>query len=226
MASTSEKPLPFALGVDPTSRDAMLASFRSLEPHLPDLIADFASIGLEGPGIDLGDLIALRADEFLISFEPTDSCCTLFAAVAARDVNLCGIKIEGCHGWPILSCGGETSHDSAAAGLRQSPRNMTAAAELVAFPKTPAVTPPSIIAGHRGPYDGHEVVHDRARHARQAYRVQPIQPIQEVVNDVVRHPDVPHRIDDRSKHVCQSHHGDVILGSRFSVLSHAEVYAA
>jgi hypothetical protein len=97
---------------------------------------------------------------------------------------------------------------------------------MTALPKIPAVTAPSVIARYRGPYDGYKVVHDRACHARQAYRVQPIESVEKIVDDVVRNADVSHRIDDRRQHVRQSHHGNVILGSRFSVLSHAEVCAA
>ena len=120
MASEFKAPVRVALTVDTATRDAMLTSFRSLEPHVPDLLADLASVGLEGSGIDLGDLIALRASEFLITFEPTDRCRDLFAAVAARNVDLGGIKVESCHGWPILSsvgCG-TTMADGAAESIR------------------------------------------------------------------------------------------------------------
>jgi hypothetical protein len=122
MASAIERPVRVLLTVDTLTRDAMLMSFRSLEPHVPDLLVDLASVGLEGSGIDLGDLIALRASEFLIAFEPTDSCRDLFAAVAARNVDLGGIKVESCHGWPILSPVGcsATMADGAAESIRST----------------------------------------------------------------------------------------------------------
>lgn len=120
MASTVNGSLQVVLTVDTDTRDAMLASFRSLEPHVADLLGDFTSVGLEGPSIDLGDLIALRASEFLITFEPTERCRDLFAAIAARNIDLGGIKVESCHGWPILSsvCCSTTMAEGAAESIR------------------------------------------------------------------------------------------------------------
>lgn len=120
MASEIKGPVRVLLTADTLTRHAMLLSFRSLEPHVPDLLADLASVGLEGSGIDLGDLVALRASEFLIAFEPTDSCRDLFAAVAARNVDFGGIKVESCHGWPVLSSVGcsTTMAEGAAESIR------------------------------------------------------------------------------------------------------------
>lgn len=145
-----------------------------------------------------------------------------FAASAALAGKVRNSNVLSRHS-AFLSCGGETSHDSAAAGLRQSPRNTTAA---VARGETPVVTPPSIIARHRTADDVDKIADNGGRHSGQTQRIEFGEAIQETMDDVVRYADVPHRIHDRRQHVCQSHYSNVILGTRFFVLRHAKAIAA
>lgn len=97
---------------------------------------------------------------------------------------------------------------------------------VIALPKMLAATPPSVIVRHRASNDVDEVADYRRWHAGETDRVEHGEAIQESMNDVVRYADVTHRIDYRRQHVCQSHHGNVILGTRFLVLRHAEAIAA
>lgn len=97
---------------------------------------------------------------------------------------------------------------------------------VIALPKMPAVTPPSVIVRHRPSNDVDKVADNRCWHAGKTDRVEHGEAIQESMDDVVRYAAVTHRIDYRRQHVCQSHHGNVILGTRFLVFRHAEAIAA
>lgn len=97
---------------------------------------------------------------------------------------------------------------------------------VIALPKMLAVTPPSVIVCHRPANDVDKVADNRRWHAGKTDRVEHGEAIQESMNDVVRYAEVTHRIDYRRQHVRQSHHRNVILGTRFFVLRHAEAVAA
>lgn len=99
-------------------------------------------------------------------------------------------------------------------------------APVIALPKMPAVIPPSVIVCHRPPNNIDKIAHNGRGHPGQTDGVECGEAIQEIMNNVVRYANVPHRIDYRRQHVCQRHYGDMSLGTRFLVLRHAEAIAA
>jgi hypothetical protein len=107
---------------DPAQRAAMVACFRSFfdvagkSPALHGAITPIFGerrsdlIHRYGPG-------AIKALEIgHAECVPGDAIKALVASLADEP----DVIINWCHGWPILSCGGETSHDSRAGGAAPS----------------------------------------------------------------------------------------------------------
>jgi hypothetical protein len=141
--------------------------------------------------------------------------------------SLCAAKLVGVNAtYGAFSsrhpCGWPTPPGPAV--LRAPPRATDVG--VIALPKMLAVTPPSVIVCHRPANDVDKVGDNRRWHAGKTDRVEHGEAIQESMDDVVRYAAVTHRVDYRRQHVRQSNHRNVVLGTRFFVLRHAEAIAA
>lgn len=97
---------------------------------------------------------------------------------------------------------------------------------VIAFPKMPAVTPPSVIYRHRTANDVDNIGQNATRHAVDRQPVQMIQLVKKVVDDVVPDVGVAHGIRQRCDQICKRDHRKVDLLPRFRVFHHAEAIAA